>query len=77
MRPTLTCLAIGVAKAATVVAVVVLFLWLFPPISPLARPIFDALGLPSPMPEIHERCTPPIGYTVCGSEYHKLFHCDP
>ena len=65
--------AVGVAKAATVAAVVVVVLWLFFPVTPFARPLFDALGLPTPTPPILEMCTPPVGYTVCGSEFQRLY----
>ena len=39
-----------VAEAAVSVAIVLLLLWLFVPVSPFAEPLFDALGLPSPTP---------------------------
>ena len=42
------------AEAALAVAIVLLLLWLFVPVSPLAEPLFDALGLPSPTP-IYDR----------------------
>jgi hypothetical protein len=65
------------ARVATVVVAVVLVMWLVFPVTPIARPILDALGFPTPTPYVIETCTPPAGYTVCGSEFQRLYPDGP